>query len=119
MPAQHGGLKFKTSIVGACNIGIKQKEGASAISLNMDIARCHGREVASIKIVNLTKKVHRNIEVACAEMSYDGKVLSKSIFTISKKIQPQEIITLEDFDLKSINEKTSSIDCAVIGAEHF
>lgn len=54
MPAQHGGLKFKTSIVGACNIGIKQKEGASAISLNMDIARCHGREVASIKIVNLT-----------------------------------------------------------------
>ena len=68
-------------------------------------------------VADLTGKVHKNIEISCVEIAADGGMINRSFLTVPNEIKSRETIVLDDLVLKSIDERTARIECAVLGSD--
>ncbi|BAH76767.1 hypothetical protein [Solidesulfovibrio magneticus] len=111
------GIRIETAVVGACSVGLAERKGALDVSLVMDVAQCQEKTLARIQLTNLTSKVHKNIEISCVEIAADGCMINRSFLTVPNEIKSRETIVLDDLVLKSIDERTARIECAVLGSD--
>lgn len=111
------GIRIETTIVSACSVGLPERKGAMDVALVMDVAQCQGKTLARIELTNLTGKAHKNIEISCVEIFGDGHMINRSFLTVPNEIKSRETIVLDDLVLKSIDERTARIECAVLGSD--
>lgn len=116
---QNSGLKVKTSIVGACSVGLPETQWASDVALKINMERCQSNALANVVISNNTNKWHKNVEIACTETTENGKMLHKVIFSVDKEIPPKGTVIIDGLPLNALDERTTQVDCAIIGIERF